>query len=483
MRKQDGRFFGRQTELNEFNRLSLKKTSSLAVLWGRRRIGKSALAEKFGQKFDHFYVFQGLAPRPKQSNKDQLNYFSEKIHEYFKGPEVHFKSWTEAFTYLNQLITNESTCILFDEISWMGGKDKEFTSKLKAAWDTQFKHNNKLIMILCGSVSSWIEKNILKNTDFVGRISSAYKIDELNLYQSNLFWRKNISTNEKLILLMLTGGVPKYLEEVCSSTNALKTLSEKCFSANGFFLNEFDKIFSDIFGRKSESYQKIILSLAMHKMTAAEISKKTKVALNGKLTDALDNLCISGFLSKENIFNLDGTASGKTIYRLKDNYLRFYLKFIRSKKDLILKNRLHIKDIEALPEWNTFKGYQFENLIYNSVDQLYKMIDVNSSKIYSAGPYLQKKNSKIKVGCQIDLLINENNKIYTVCEFKSGLLNNSIPDEVESKINAIKFPKKSMVKTVLITTEDTSLISESIKHYFDQVICLDDFFDTASASG
>ncbi len=293
------RFFGRADELKKLNKLKTKKTASLVILLGRRRIGKSSLAEKFGNEFKEFYVFQGLAPRKNQTNKDQLNYFSEKIQEYFQGPEVFFKSWTEAFSYLNKLISAHPTCILFDEISWMGGKDKEFTSKLKVAWDIQFKHHHNLVMILCGSVSSWIEKNILKNTDFVGRISASHKIDELNLQFSNLFWKKNIGSDEKLNLLMLTGGVPKYLEEVSGSEKASHIFLDKCFSPSGFFFQEFDKIFSDIFGRKSASYKKIVLVLSIQKLTASEIAKKLKLSLNGKLTTSLQDLCLSGFLSKE----------------------------------------------------------------------------------------------------------------------------------------------------------------------------------------
>ncbi len=475
MKKNENRFFGREKQLKDLAKLKSKKTSSLVVFLGRRRIGKSTLAEKFGEEFERFYVFQGLAPRKNQSNRDQLNYFAEKIQEYFKGPEIRFKSWTEAFTYLNQLISTPSICILFDEISWMGSKDKEFSSKLKAAWDTQFKHHHKLVMILCGSVSAWIEKNILKNTDFVGRISAAYKIDELNLYQSNLFWRKNMGSDEKFILMLLTGGVPKYLEEVCSSTNAAQTLSEKCFTKDGFFFQEFDKVFSDIFGRKSESFKKIVSSLSTQKLTASGIAKNLNIAVNGKLTDALDNLCTSGFLSKEIIYKIDGKVSDKVIYRLKDNYLRFYLRLINNKKDLIDKNRLKVSNIESLPDWNTFKGSQFENLIYNSMDQLYKLLGISADNIYSSGPYLQRKNSKIKKGCQIDLLINQKNRIYTVCEFKSGQLNNSIIHEIDEKIDAIHFPKKSSIHTVLITTENRSLISNVIKDHFDNILTFNDF--------
>jgi len=77
--------------------------------------------------------------------------------------------------------------IFFDEISWLGGKDKDFPGKLKGVWDTQLKKNPQLKLILCGSVSSWIQENILKSKEFVGRVSLTIDLDELPLCQANHF--------------------------------------------------------------------------------------------------------------------------------------------------------------------------------------------------------------------------------------------------------------------------------------------------------
>jgi hypothetical protein len=115
--------------------------------------------------------------------------------------------------------------VLFDEISWMGSKDPDFLGKLKNAWDLYFKKNPKLIFILCGSVSSWIDKNILSHTGFLGRISYRLTLEELPLKDCNQFWSSaggQISAYEKLKVLSITGGVPRYLEEIKPRMSAEK---------------------------------------------------------------------------------------------------------------------------------------------------------------------------------------------------------------------------------------------------------------------
>ncbi len=97
-------------------------------------------------------------------------------------------------------LTKEGKCLIFlDEISWMGSRDKDFAGVLKGIWDTRFKQNNQLILVLCGSVSSWIDDNILNDKGFVGRVSFTITLKELSLRYANLFWHrhKQLSSFEK----------------------------------------------------------------------------------------------------------------------------------------------------------------------------------------------------------------------------------------------------------------------------------------------
>src|SRR3989344_7650951 len=97
----------------------------------------------------------------------------------------HPDDWGNMFWHLSKHTGQGRTLIVFDEISWMGSKDSEFLGKLKNSWDMYFSKNPQLVMALCGSISSWIEENILSSTGFVGRITIDLVLEELPLNVCN----------------------------------------------------------------------------------------------------------------------------------------------------------------------------------------------------------------------------------------------------------------------------------------------------------
>ena len=209
-------FIGRQPELKALSKLFKKNTASLVVVQGRRRIGKSRLIEEFA-KTHTFFQFSGLPPTKATTFQSQLNEFSRQLSVQTGLPEIYADDWSKLFTLLAEKIKRGRIIVLFDEISWMGSKDSDFLGKLKNAWDVHFKKNHQLIFILCGSVSSWIDKNILSSTGFLGRISYRLTLEELPLKECSQFWlqtKSYISPYEKLKVLSVTGGIPRYLEEM-----------------------------------------------------------------------------------------------------------------------------------------------------------------------------------------------------------------------------------------------------------------------------
>ncbi len=96
----------------------------------------------------------------------------------------------------------------------------------------------------------------------------------------------------------------------------------------------------------------------------------------------------------------------KTSYfRIKDNYLRFYIKYILPQKDKIEKGWSPKGGIELLPGWESMLGLQFENLVLNNRILLFKLLKIEVDIVKSASPYFQKKTARTKGACQIDLLI------------------------------------------------------------------------------
>lgn len=446
-------FIGREQELQQLTELKTKKNSSLIVLNGRRRIGKSTLVQEFGKGFRRFYQFQGLAPRPNLNEESQLKNFSEQFSQTFALPQITFTNWTEAFAHLARQIKNEPTLLFLDELSWMAGKNLDFAGKLKIAWDTHFKNKPKLIIALCGSVSSWMERNILQDADFVGRISLVLRLTELDLASSGKFWgdrSKRISSFEKLKLLSVTGGVPKYLEEIDPTQSADQNIRRLCFTKGGYLFEDFERIFNDTFEKRSAIYKKILKELVQTKLSQKELSRKLKLDQGGDLSAYLRDLELSGFVARDYAYFPQGHRSKLSRYRIRDNYLRFYLKYIEPNKDKIEKKLFQFQSLDSLLAWDTIAGIQFENLVLAELPQITKQLQLHQERIIAASPYFQREKSRTHA-CQIDLLISCKNNTHYVCEIKyQKEIDSRVIREVEEKIKYFQVPRHHTKRPILI---------------------------------
>ncbi|HMO18503.1 MAG TPA: ATP-binding protein [Oligoflexia bacterium] len=470
-------FYGRKEELEELERLKGKRTSSLVCLMGRRRIGKSTLIEQFSKKFKKFIYIQGLGPEASSNNEKQLDNFSEVLSIQLNSRKEHFTDWTQAFTYLSKASEIGETLILLDEISWMGRHDSLFCSKLKSVWDQSFKKNSKLILVLCGSVSSWIEENILNNASFEGRVSLAINLEELRIHEISKFWTSrnfHLSSLEKMLILSITGGVPKYLEEVLKSENAERNIVNLCFKPSGMLFNEFENIFSNIFDRKADNLEKIIRLCLTTKLSPSELATKMGKSVDSHLSKSLKILELSGFLSRDFYFKPGGVASNQSHLRVKDNYLRFYLKHIEPNKQRILKGGVKIQSLSELSNFESTMGYQFENLVLRNRESFYHLLDIDNRRIVSASPFTQR--SKTKGYCQIDLLIQSDLDVFYLCELKcKKFITKSVISEVKRKMETISLPRRSALKPVLIYHGDVRPDDEEdLRAFFYRMISFEE---------
>lgn len=448
------KFIGRQKELSTLKEFFNKNSASLIVIRGRRRIGKSRLVEEFAKDYK-FYRFSGIPPTSSTTAESERNEFAYQLGQNIGISDIKSNDWNSLFLLLYKEITPSKTVILFDEISWMGSKDPDFLGKFKNAWDLYFKKHDKLIFILCGSASFWIEKNILNSTGFVGRISYTLTLEELPLKDCVLFWgniRHNISAYEKFQLLSVTGGIPKYLEEINPRLDATSNIRKLCFIKGGLLVEEFEHIFSSIFSRRNEKYRRIIEFLSEGSKEIQQTASVLNMPITGRLSEYLHELELSGFIKRDYTWHLHNGADSKlSKYRLSDNYLRFYLKYIGQYKTKINRNVFALKSLLSLPEWHTILGFQFENLVLNNREYIHKSLDLNEEEVISSNPFFQRKTSKAK-GCQIDYMIQTKFNTLYICEikFSKNLIGSNVISEVQQKIDNLKRPKGFSCRPVLI---------------------------------
>ncbi|MFO1259251.1 MAG: ATP-binding protein [Gammaproteobacteria bacterium] len=446
-------FIGRKTELSILEDQLKKRVASLVVVRGRRRIGKSRLIEEFSKAYQS-YIFTGIPPTKETTKQSQINEFARQLKLLFSIPNIHFEDWGDLFWYLADKLPKKRVILVFDEISWMGSKDPDFLGKLKMAWDLYFKKNNELMLILCGSVSAWIEKNIIAGTGFVGRISCTLTLGELSLSESNEFFRANqhLSNYEKFKLLAVTGGIPRYLEEMRIELSAEQNIKKTCFSSQGFLFNEFNQVFHDIFLSRSTNYYKTMLSLIEQNQDPLRLSRYIEADLNSVISNQFNELVLAGFLARDYTWDLKSQKISKlSTYRLKDNYCRFYLKYIAPHRHQIEAGSFEKKSLTSLPGWSTIMGFQFENLILNNRLKIWAHLEISPDEIVFDNPFFQNKTSK-QNGCQIDYLIQTKFCNLYVCEikFSSTEIKHTVINEVQDKISNLKKPRGFSCRPILI---------------------------------
>ena len=469
-------FIGRKDQLDALTALWNKRTSSLVTCRGRRRIGKSTLIEEFAKRTaDHFINITGLSPRKGMTDARQRRNFCEELADQTDGKVVSAKNWTAAFRALDERLPPEGrTVVLLDEISWMGSRNPDFAGYLKSAWDKLWKKHDRLVLVLCGSVSSWLAENILDSTGFVGRDSLDLEIKELSLSESVQMLGaagERLSPREIFDILAVTGGVPKYLEELRPELSFEENVRQLFFMPRGTLFREFNETFSEVFGKRTSSRGEVLRALDAAPLSVAEIARALGRTPNGKLSQTLKDLMYAGFVAKDSGLNPQTREPLRMErYRVSDNYTRFYLRFVEPRHQAIEKGLFMFSTLDQMPGWPTLLGLQFENLVINHVVDLFPYLGLERSLVLSAAPYCRRGGKGVK-GCQIDLLIQTERMALVVEIKRRKKIEHEIIEEVREKVANLDVTRELSVRTALVYEGELSPSVEA-ERYFDFIVPL-----------
>ncbi len=466
------KFIGREYELKKLEEHYKKNKSQIVALYGRRRVGKSYLIKKFCLNKESF-VFEGLEDEPIAK---QIQHFIYTLNKQVNLPllkNVKPKNWHEAMDILTEVFKNRSQdqplIIFFDELPWMCNLKTSLISIIKYYWDQYWKDLN-IFFILCGSVSQFIVNHVVKSKALYGRLSLTINLRKLGPLESQKFFSGKRSTEEILKYLMLFGGLPKYLEEINLKKSFNQNIKDLCFTKDGFFVTEFDKIFFSHFS-DHQNYRKICEIISQGPKDLAQISEKLKIPSGGGLKVYLDNLISAGFVLEYYPYNKEKKSKLKK-YKLIDEYSRFYFKYIRpyyksiqnSEEGLLFEKKI-------LLTWNSWLGLQFENYcIQNAI--YFAQVMGFADQVETFGPSFHRGEE----GFQIDLLYKRYDKVIVICEIKYS--NHKIGAEVISDVNRktklVKIPKGFTLERALIVNAEVDK-GLRMSEFFDHIVIASQF--------
>ena len=470
-------FFGREEQLGQLDSLWGKRVSSLVTCRGRRRVGKSTLVEEFARRSGaRFIKIEGVRPGVKTTVADELRAFARQLAKQSDAANKPAEDWYSAFGILSEQISDrERTVVLLDEVSWLAYGDDTFADYLKIVWDNDLKKHDRLVLVVCGSVSTWIRDNIIDNRAYVGRRSLDMVVPELPLRECVRFWGKaaaRTDVREIVDVLSVTGGIPRYLEEINPRLSAEENIRRLAFCPKGVLREDFDDMFNDVVTAKPKFTARVLRSLVDGPKSCSEVVKALGIGKGGDVSDAMSVLEESGFVSPECARNPEtGLDLRERRYRLRDNYARFYLKYVEPQKAVIDEGSFSFASLREFEGLDAVMGLAFENLVVNNYRELIPFLHLDGSLIMSAGPYRRKGTSgkNRRRGCQVDLLIQTRRALYFVEVKRQGEIGRDVIDQVDDKVRAVMRPRGVSAKTALVYEGHLSPVAAA-DGYFDAIV-------------
>ena len=465
-----GQFIGRENEIRQLRERFESQSPELVVVYGRRRVGKTFLIRQaFDNRFD-FYL-TGLY---KKSMRRQLENFANALSDY-SGDDVETpKDWYAAFrmlkNYLQGISRPGKLVVFLDEVPWMETRKSDFVSALEGFWNGWGSGENNLLLILCGSATSWITKKVFSNKGgLFNRDTDRIYLEPFTLKETEEFLdRRQICLTRKDIAecYMIMGGIPYYLDKIKKGMSFSQNIDNIFFKKRARLWDEFTHLYASLFDNP-EPHLKIVKALNTKRsgLTRAEISEATKIPPNGNLTRVLKELEDSGFV----LSYKDWTKTKKgNIYRLSDFYTIFYLDFVQENygdDENFWTNRI---DSSMHRAWT---GFAFELLCMNHIPQIKAALGISG---VATRQFSWRGEDKSGKRSQIDLLIDRRDGVIDLCEvkFASGLYaitkgyESELVDKIEVFRNATKTNKS--IHLVMVTTfglsanSHTSLVQNSI---------------------
>ena len=468
---------GRKQEINKLQGLYKSGKPEFVAIFGRRRVGKTYLVREMFEK-EFVFDIAGLATGNMKKQLINFSYALQQVaYQEFPVPN----SWLEAF---EQLISYLKTCdkkrkvIFIDEISWLDTQKSDFLMALEHFWNGWACSKRDILLIVCGSATSWIINNLINNTaGLYNRITASIELFPFTLRETELFLKsKNIQWSHYQIaeVYMIMGGIPFYLEKLEKGSSVPQNIDNIFFSKKAELKTEFKRLFTSLF-KHSENYEIFVEILAANRygLTRKEIIEKTGMKSGNKITTILNNLEYSGFIRSYSQPTQKNARKTEQIYQLLDSFTLFYFHFMHN-------NNFHDEKFWTNtinnPQHNTWAGLSFEIVCMLHIKEIKKKLEVLGVQSSEFGW----RSKKSEHAVQIDLVLDRADNIVNLCEIKYANIPFTIDKNYEEKLRmkVETFRQETMLRKaihlLMITT--FGIKQNKYSNIVQNEVTLDDLF-------
>ncbi len=426
-------FIGREKELGELNKLYHSEKFEFAVIYGRRRVGKTALINEFTKGKDTVF-FTGVETNAKQN----LENFSKSIMEYNTGKilDSTFSSFQSALEYVFELAKSKRIVLVIDEYPYVARASKSLASTLQLLID-KHKESSKLFLILCGSSMSYMEDKVLAyKAPLYGRRTAQFKIQPFDFFEVCEYF-KNYTAEEKLMAYGIIGGTPQYLLQINDKISIEDNIKN-------IYLNPISAIYEEPNNllkqevREPAIYNAIITAIAVGASKMSEIS--SKVAEDTSVCSTyIKNLISLGIVKKETPYG--EKSSRKTIYSIEDNMFRFWYRFVPENTSVISRGATELAYKRIEPVLSTYMGSIFEEICKQYLWM--QLIDGKSPINFSDLGRWWGTNPKTKSQEEIDIMgTDKDSALFAECKWTNEKVDAGVLDTLVKRSELFNFKEK-----------------------------------------
>ena len=461
---------GREKEKDILLKALESEQSEFIAVYGRRRVGKTFLIR---EAFNYTFSFQhtGILDA---SMKEQLSEFRQSLYRYGMPKKAMPKTWNDAFhlleDFLNALPEGKKV-VFIDELPWMDTVRSNFIRALDHFWNNWATARRDIVLIVCGSATSWIIDNIVMNYGGLhNRLTKKIHLHPFTLHECELFCQsQNLGYKRNLIMeaYMALGGIPYYWSFLEKGLSVAQNFDRMFFNEDGEMASEYDALYASLF-KNPNVHISIINTLSTKKvgMTRTELIEKSKQSDNEHFSKALKELEQCGFIRK---YTCLGKKTKDAMFQLMDNYTLFYFQFVKKNEN---GDSGFWTSMYNSPLHNAWSGLAFERVCLQHLEQIKKALGF--------GAVISTAHSWTSPGAQIGLLIDRSDDFINVCEMKYAKGKYALDSEelakMQNRVNVLQRETETPKSIILTLITSNGVTSGSDTHTIHSMLTMDDLF-------
>ncbi|MEA3512691.1 MAG: ATP-binding protein [Campylobacterota bacterium] len=437
-------FINRIKELESLEDEYNSNNASFSVVYGRRRVGKTALLSQFIKDKTHIYLYI-----TQSDLKSQLESFTLQIKQFVEqslSNHISFTSFEEAIEFLTTLNLNQKLILVIDEYQYLPSIDKSFSSKLQKLWDEKLQHSN-IYLILCGSVLSMMQSEVLNySAPLYGRRTSQFHIKSVK-FKHIVEFLPRLNTLEQMQVFSSFGTIPKYLNEYDQTISFMKNIEKKILNKNSYLYSEGNFLLKNEIS-DSSTYFSILESISKGNTKIGDIASSLGL-ISTHLTKYLKKLIELDIVHKETpVTDTNPLKSKFGRYKIKDKFLNFWFYYVFKNYNYleIDQTKAVLNEID-LNFNDRFVSFCFEDFVIEDIwENPKKYLEFTPLKV---GRWWSNKK-------EIDIIaFDDNNITFIECKWQNSVKKQSVRDKLIVKAQNIKHNKNS---SYLVVTKDDYLV-------------------------